>query len=274
MSVFDRLRSSRKGIPATIALYGPPGVGKTRLACEFPDPIYLYVDGEEPPDDIEMGASDEITSFESLLDTFSDLLTIEHDRKTVIIDSLDKVEPMVWASTCARNGWDNIDSNDKGAPTAFGKGYLAADVEWRDYFAALSALNNAGMYVVQILHSQTKTFKDPLVDDYDRYRPKLQSRALDLVVENSKALLFISRRTTVKQIKSGFTKETTSKPEGMSGSERVIHTDERAGFLAKNRLDGIPASIPFKKGQGFSELSKYFSMPAVNDNYESHQEAA
>lgn len=265
MSVFDRLHSSKRRHPPAIAIYGTPGVGKTSLAAEFPDPIYLYVEGEEPPDGIDL-PSDEITSFGGLLDTFGELLTEEHQFRTVIIDSLDKVEPMVWAATCARNGWETIDSNDKGSPTSFGKGYLGADVEWGDYFAAVSALTKAGMYVVQILHSETKNFNDPLVDSYDRYRPKLQKRALDLVIENCKALLFINRRTSVKQVEAAFGGKKTSKPEGMSGAERIIHTDERAGFFAKNRFKpGTPAQIPYKAGQGFAELSKYL-LTSANDN--------
>lgn len=272
MSVFERLEQKRKPKAPVIAIYGTAGVGKSSFAMEFEDPIYLWVNGEEAPDGVDVeGRNDEITSFNGLLDTFGDLLTEKHPFRTVIIDSLDKVEPMVWETTCARNGWDTIDSNDKGAPTAFGKGYLAADVEWKDYHDAVGALSRAGITVVQILHSESKTHKDPLVDDYDRYKPKLQKRALDLVIENCKALLFLNRRTSVKQVK-GFGGKEQAKPEGMSGSERVIHTDERAGFLAKNRLNGAPATIPYKRGQGFAELSKYF---AVNDNStEDQREAA
>lgn len=263
MSVFDRLKTTRIPSAPVIAIYGTPGVGKTSLASEAPSPVYLYVAGEEPPDGVEM-PNDEIKSFTALLDTFSDLLTENHDFKTVIIDSLDKVEPMVWEHTCQQNGWDTIDSNDKGSPTSFGKGYLGADVFWREYFEAVSALSKADIAVVQILHTETKAFNDPLVDAYDRYRPKLQKRALDLVVENCKGLFFINRRTSVKQIDKGFGKK-EAKPEGMSGAERVIHTDERAGFLAKSRFNGMPAQVPYKAGHGWSELSKYFAGPA-NEN--------
>lgn len=38
--------------------------------------------------------------------------------------------------------------------------------------------------------------------------------------------MFLNRRTSVKQIDKGFGKK-EAKPEGMSGSERVIHTDEK-----------------------------------------------
>lgn len=272
MSVFSRLKSSKRNDAPVIGIYGGPGTGKTSLAMEFPDPIYFYVEGEEPPEGAPEVPADEIKSFEGLLENFSDLLTEDHDFKTVIIDSLDKVEPMVWAATMARNGWTSIDSNDKGAETSFGKGYLAADVEWKDYFAAIAALSRAGITVIQILHSEAKTFKDPLVDDYDQYKPKLQKRALDLMVENCKALFFLSRSMSTKLVKAFGGKE-QKKPEGMSGSERVIYTDGRAGFVAKNRLKNAPSKITYKPGLGYAEISKYFGDgPSVTLEPEDNEE--
>jgi hypothetical protein len=122
--------------------------------------------------------------------------------------------------------------------------------------SAVRAVARSGVHVVQILHNKVKAFNDPMVDSYDRYRPKLQDRATDIIMEKSEALLFINKRASIKQVEKAFGKD-KAKAEGMSGAERVIYTDERAGFLAKNRLN-MPASIIYRKGHGFSELSKYF----------------
>lgn len=261
-------KKTGRDTPPLLAIYGTGGIGKTSLALEFPDVLYLHVEGEEPPHDAAAYTPAAIESYADLMDpdtgVFAQLLTTEHPFKTVVFDSLDAFEPLLWAATCRRNGWDSIDSNDKGSPTAFGKGYLAADEEWRDYVAAARAVTRSGVYVVQILHSEAKTFNDPMVDPYDRYKPKLQKRAVDIVSEKSDALLFISRRQTLKTVDKGMGQK-GQKPVGMSGEERIINTDERAGFLAKNRMS-MPASIPYRRGQGFADLSKYFGLTAANDN--------
>ncbi|QFT69670.1 hypothetical protein FIU93_22995 [Labrenzia sp. THAF35] len=255
-TLLSSLKSTKRDHPPILSVYGSGGMGKTSLATEFPDPIYLHTRGENPPDDVILDeAAFEVTSFDSLLDILGELVTEEHPFQTAIIDSLDGIEPMIWDYTCERMAWDSIDSNDKGSPTAFGKGYLEADNDWREYISAITELAQRGIYVVQIMHCETKMHEDPVVDSYMRYRPKLQKRACDLIVEKSDALLFVNKRTTLKEVDKGFGKK-EKKAEGSSGRERVIYTDERAGFLAKNRMS-MPPEIPYHKGRGFEELSKY-----------------
>lgn len=253
------LRSTKSDKPPIVVLYGVDGVGKTSLAAEFPDPIYLHTDGENPPDDVDLMSPGTIETFDDLLDVFGELITEEHDRRTVIIDSLDGLESLVWQKTCERIGVKSIEE------AGYGKGYIEADTEWSEYLGALSAMKARGLAVVQLAHPEIVRFDSPTTDPYSRYSIKLHKRANALVRERADIVAFLNYRVSLKEKEVGF-KKTVTHAEG--GQERLIHTEERAGFVAKSRY-ATPSSLPYKKGKGYEELSKYFPAPtgiAANDN--------
>jgi hypothetical protein len=260
------LRSTASTLPPVIILYGVDGVGKTSLAAEFPDPIYLPTDGERTPEGVDLATPGTIESFDDLLDVFGELITAEHDHKTVIIDSLDGLEPLVWAATCARLGVGSIEE------PGYGKGYVEADTEWAEYLSAVAALRERGICVVQIAHPEIARFDSPTTDPYSRYGIKLQKRAAALLREKADIVGFINYRVSLKE-KEVAPKKTVTHAEG--GSERQIHLEERAGFVAKNRYS-MPAVLTYRKGTGYAELVKHFPAPtgAANDNGQVAQAAA
>lgn len=251
------LRSSKSSNPPITILYGVDGIGKTSLAAEWPDPIYLPTAGERPPSDVDLPTPGEIETFGELLDIMGELITEDHDRKTVIIDSLDGLEHMVNAVTCARIGAASIDSNDKGSPAAFGRGIVETEVEWGEFMAGCRALTERGIAVVLIAHPEIKRFDSPVTDPYDRYQLKLNKRAAALVREQSDLVAFLNYRISIKT-KEVAPKKDISHAEG--GKERQIHVTEGAGFVAKNRYS-MPDAIVYKKGNGYSELAKFFPPP-------------
>ncbi len=245
------LKSTKRADPPVILLYGVDGIGKTSLAAEFPDAIYLATEGERPPSDVELVTPGTIESFDELLDIFGELLTEEHDRKTVILDSLDGLEPLVWRATCQRIGVATIEE------AGFGKGYVEADTEWNELMAAVSALAQRGICVVMLAHPEIVRFDSPVTDPYSRYQPKLHKRANALVREKSDIVAFMNYRVSIKE-KEVARQTKVAHAEG--GKERQVHLNEGAGFNAKNRYS-MPDAIPYKKGQGFAELSKHFPAP-------------
>jgi len=248
MSVFDRLVTTKSTNPPVSLLYGVDGVGKTSLAAEWPGPIlYLPTEGERPPSDVELTTPGTVESFHGLLDIFGELLDSEHDFKTVIVDSLDGLEPLVWSATCQRLGIASIEE------AGYGKGYIEADTEWKDYLGGVSALSRAGIYVVQLAHPEIVRFDSPTTDPYSRYTIKLHKRANALVREQADIVAFMNYRVSLKEKEVGFNKK-VSHAEG--GNERLVHFNEKAGFTAKNRYS-MPDSVPYRKGQGFAEWAKY-----------------
>lgn len=251
------LRSSKSDKPPVITIYGVDGIGKTSLAAEFPDPIYLQTEGERPPSDVDMPSFGVAASFDDVLDAFGSLLSEPHPYKTLIIDSLDGIEPMIWAATAKRIGANGVDDNAKDSPASYGRGYVQADTEWNELLTAANALAEAGIAPILIAHPGVVQFNSPTDDPYARWELKLHKRAAALVREKSDIVGFMNYRSTLKTKDLGF-KKTADHREG--SGERNIFLEERPGFMAKNRYV-MPASLIFRKGAGYAELSKYFPAP-------------
>jgi len=244
------LRTVRAENPPLFVAYGVHGWGKTSLAAEWPDPVFVQCE-QGTPGGAELQSFGEIETFGDVLDSIGALLTEDHDRKTLVVDSIDAMEPLIWRHVCEENGWPNIE-----AP-GFGKGYILVDSAWIDFLSGCKALNAAGIAVVLIGHSEVVRFDSPTTDPYSRYGLKLHKRGAALVQEKADVVAFCGYRVAVKEKDVGF-KKMVSHAEG--GGTRVMHLEERPGFHAKNRYT-MPPSLDFAPGKGFSVLSPYFPNP-------------
>ena len=181
---------------------------------------------------MDVASFPEPRAFADVLECVRVLTEDEHDYKTLVIDTLDWIEPLVWRALCDRNGWDNIES------PGFGKGYnLSVDV-WRELVVALENLQaKRGMDVILLAHTQIKTFSNPAGNDYSRYEIKLHRLASALWREWTKANLFAIHEEYTKKEKG------ETKVKAVSTGMRVIHTQRTAAWDAKNRY-GLPEELP------------------------------
>lgn len=224
-----RTRSERK--PPRILLYGTHGIGKTTLAQEFPSPVVLQTEESE----VGVPTFGLLRTYGDVFGALSALYQEDHDFRTVVLDSLDWLEPLVWAETCAINKWSNIES------AAYGKGYTAALDVWRALLDGFGALrDDKGMGVVLIAHCAVKRFDSPETEPYDRYQIKLHEKTSALVQEHVDGVLFCNYRVQTVKTDLGFNKKAV---RGVGGGDRLIYTTERPAFLAKNRW-GMQDSIP------------------------------
>jgi hypothetical protein len=173
-------------------------------------------------------------TWEDVTDALEALAMQEHSFGTLAVDSLDWLEPIVWAETCRRNSWNDIEQ------PGYGKGYLAAQDVWRQFLDGLEFLRTQkGMGYILIAHSLIKRFDAPDAEPYDRYMLKLQQRAADLITENCDAVLFANFKTYTATSEVGFNKKVR---RGVGTGERIMFTEERPAFVAKNRY-GLPAEM-------------------------------
>lgn len=219
--------------PPRIVLYGVHGIGKNTFASAAPKPVLVNIEDGQPSD-TPIDAFPRATSFAEVMEALTALCSEDHDFETVVIDSLDWLEPMIWAEACSRNKWTDIE-----AP-GFGKGYIAALDVWRDYLDAINFLRDEkGMAIIQTAHAQITRFDSPVTEPFDRYGIKLQKRASELVQEHADMVLFANFKTSVTRTDVGMKKVV----RGVGAGTRALYTEERPAFLAKNRHN-LPSELP------------------------------
>lgn len=249
------LRRVTADTPPLTVLYGVHGWGKTTLGAEFHKPVFMQFE-QGTPGGAEFDSFGEMETFEDGLDGIGALLTGEHDYKTLVVDSIDAMEPLIWRKVCEEKGWPDVEHGTDGKSN-FGKGYIAVDAPWRDFLGGCKALTASGIGVVLIAHSDITRFDSPTTDPYSRYGIKLQKRAAALVQEAADVVAFCNYRVTIKSAEVGPKREVR---HGVGGGSRVLYFQEMPGFLAKNRYQ-MPDSIDYVKGKGYLAMAEYFPKP-------------
>ena len=219
--------------PMRVLLYGVEGVGKSTFAANAPRPIFLAA--EDGTSQLDVARFPEPRNWQDVLDAIDELTTGEHDFRTVVVDTLDWLEPLCWEHLVRKANSAKIRSVED---FGFAKGYIAALDEWRVMLSRFEQLRaKRGMHVVFLAHSWIKTFKNPEDEDFDRYELKLHAKAAGLLKEWSDAVLFARYETFTN------TDDRTKRSRGVSTGNRVIHTQRTAAWDAKNRYD-LPVTLP------------------------------
>src|SRR5690348_10901662 len=78
-------------------LHGPPGLGKTTMAAGAPDNVFIQT--EDGAGLLRISTFGPMKSYSSTMDCVSELYTEPHDYRTLVVDSLDWLEPLVWEET-------------------------------------------------------------------------------------------------------------------------------------------------------------------------------
>lgn len=216
--------------PLRVLLYGTEKLGKSTFASEAPAPIFICA--EDGTAQLDIARFPEPKTWPEIIEAIRELGTEKHDYRTLVIDSVDWAEPLLWKHICQRDGKRSIE--DYG----YGRGHVAALDEWRLFLAALEQLRRtANMHVVLLAHAFVRKFSNPEGEDFDRFSLKMNEKAAGLLKEWSDAVLFANYETHAIKEKEG------GKVKGFGGGARYIYTERRAAWDAGNRF-GLPPRLP------------------------------
>ena len=231
------IKRGRDDRPPRLVVYSAPKVGKSTFAACAPDPIFLQT--EEGLDAIDVARIDLLgASLEDFMGGLQALATEEHEFKTVVLDSADWLEPIIWQACCDEAQVDSIEKVGGG----YGKGYLEADRKWREVLQALDYLRNEkNMCCVIICHEQTVKVQPPDGEAYDVAGLKLHKRASALLHEWADIIGYARVRVALKAEDSGFGK--TRKRAVQVGDEHQLIVANNPAYVTGNRY-GITDTLP------------------------------
>jgi hypothetical protein len=185
-------------------------------------------------------------SYEEFLEAVRTIEREAHPYKTLVIDTLDAVEGLIWRHICERDNKENI------AAYGYGKGEnIVALDEWRKLIAALERVRAKGIAVLTLSHSIVKRFDDPESDGWDRYILKLHEKAGGLVKERADAVLFA--KFEVLKTKS---KDDRKKIRAVTTDARFLYTKKTGAYDAKNRYD-LPEELPLDWSELWSAIQAH-----------------
>jgi hypothetical protein len=231
MNLLSKVTSGIQKRPYYLLMHGLPGIGKSSFAAEAPKPIFLCA--EKGTNHLNVSRL-ELSSFAEFKAAIKELAETNHDFKTVVIDTVDHVEPLIFKEVLKDKGGGKTSIEDIG----YAKGYIFALEYWQQLIHELEALRDSkGMNVILLAHTEVKAFNDPqLTEAYDRYQVKLHHKAAGLIIDRVEGVLFANYKAFLHKADGG-------KSKALGDGSRVIYTEHRPSFVAKNRHD-LPFELP------------------------------
>lgn len=230
MSFLSQVKSGKEKEPYFIVIYGVEGIGKTTFAADAPKPLFI---------DVEHGTSEldvhrlNPKSFKEIVSILDEIIAAEAlAYQTLVLDSLDSIEPLIWDEVCREGNKSNIKR------FAYGEGYTIALQKWKILLDKLRVIQLKGLHIIMIAHHKRKEFKDPQqIHDYDRYELQLHDGASLLIRQRVKAILFADEEIYVKK------DEDQAKGKALGDGVRILKTERRPAHDGKNRY-GLPYILP------------------------------
>ena len=245
-----KITKGKRARAQKVVIYGTEGIGKSSLASQFPEP--LFIDTEGSTDNMDVARLDKPTSWIMLNNQIAFVKANPTVCKTLVIDTIDWAESLCVDNLCAMHGKKGIED------FGYGNGYVYAKEEMGRFLNKLQDLIEIGINVVLTAHAQIRKFELPdEMGSYDKYELKLgkktSSQTAPLVKEWADLLLFCNYKTYL------ISQEKSTKKKAQ-GNQRVMYTEHNPAWDAKNR-HGLPSELPLD----YSSIAHIFKTEEKED---------
>ena len=210
-----------------VVIYGAEGIGKSTLASQFPNPLFIDTEGGTSHMDVRRISKPE--SFDELIGIVQEVAKEPNLCGTLILDTADWAEQLCITGICSKYKKAGIED------FGYGKGYTYLAEEFGRLLAALDAVIASGIHVVATAHAKMRKFEQPdEMGAYDRWEMKLSKQVAPLLKEWCDILLFCNYKTYVVTAQNE-----TKKAQG---GKRVMYATHHPCWDAKNR-HGLPDEL-------------------------------
>lgn len=221
-----------------LCCYGPEGIGKSTFASQFPDPLFIDVEGGTKQLDISRFPQPE--TWNELLEMVDAVIEDPAICRTLVIDTADRAEMLLTAQLLNEGKVDSIEKYGGG----YGKGYTALAERFnKDLLMRLDKLIAKGVNVTLIAHAAMRKLESPDEPPYDRWELKVSKKIAPLIKEWTDILCFMKYEQVVI--------EENGRNKAKGKAKRIMIFNHRPTCDAKNRFgleDDLPLSFEPLRG--------------------------
>lgn len=244
--VFEEVNGIQTNSGLKVVLYGQEGVGKSSLASQFPNAVFIDCEGSTTYMNVRRLPRPQ--SWQMLCDEMLFVLQAHQQRnyQSVIIDTFDWAERMAIDKLC--QDYSTPQKTLTGIEDfGYGKGWQYECELIGKFLDMTNQLISAGINVVILCHAITKKVTAPEeTAEYDHWEMKLGNKTTNkiapLLKEWSDMTLFLAFQTNITATDS------EGKKHRATSQKRVMYATKTAWWDAKNRF-GLPDKMPLDFNQ-------------------------